>query len=115
MSTTRQDTGVNGQGIAGVREDHVARFGFDQQLESWLGKMVTIVNPESFEDAPVGRQMRVGFYRARFVGLGTDYITLSLQYVRTGPRAGVEPVRQYVPLSMIKRISALKPERVIHL
>ena len=35
---------------------------FYDLLKSLMGQIVTIVNPESYEDAPVGHQIRAGFY-----------------------------------------------------
>lgn len=118
MSTTQHGTrpAENGRASAGGAEP-LARIeeAFGHKLEAWIGKTVTIVNPESFEDAPVGRQLKAGFYRAKLTGLGDDYLVLATQYVRTGPHPGKEPVRQFIPLAMVKRISALQSERVIHL
>ena len=88
---------------------------FSDLLESLLGKVVTIVNPESYEDAPVGHQIRAGFYRAKPIGMGKDYLILRTEYVHKGRDAGKEPVQQYIPLDKIKRISVMKSERLIHL
>jgi len=88
-------------------------------LKSLIGHVVTVVNPESYEDAPIGHQIRSGFYRAKLIGLGKDYLILVTEYVRKGTKRGEdkskEPVRQFVPVSRIKRISILKSEKLIHL
>ena len=81
--------------------------------------MITVVNSESYEDAPIGHQIRSGFYRAKPIGLGQDYLILVTEYVHRGPKVSKEkakePVRQYIPISRIKRISLLKTEKLIHL
>ena len=84
-------------------------------LKSLMGKTVTVVNPESYEDAPVGHQIRAGYYRAKPIGMGKDYIILMAEYVHSGRETGKEPVKQYIPLEKIKRISLMKSERLIHI
>ena len=63
-------------------------------MNSLIGQIVTIVNPESYEDAPVGHQIRAGFYRAKPIGLGDDYLVLATELVHKGVEVGKEPVRQ---------------------
>jgi len=92
---------------------------FRDVLRSLVGHAVTVVNSESYEDAPVGHQIRAGFYPAQLAGLGEDYLVLVGQYVhspgaaRSAPRT--EPVRQYVPIAHVKRISILRSERLLHI
>ncbi len=92
---------------------------FYDLLKSLMGQIVTIVNPESYEDAPVGHQIRAGFYRAKPVGMGKDYIILATELVHSSSVAPAskakEPVRQYIPIAQIKRVSILKTERLIHI
>ena len=85
---------------------------FRDLLLALIGKPVTIVNPESYEDAPVGHQIRHGFHRAKPVGMGRDFLILLTEHKTKG---GTEAVRQYLPLDRIKRISVLKSERLIHI
>jgi hypothetical protein len=80
-----------------------------------LGKLVTVVSPESFEDAPLGRQLRSGFYRAKLIGLGKDYITLLTEYQHRGKQARKEPAKQFIPLGQIKRLSMMKSELIVHI
>ena len=88
---------------------------FTDQLKACLTKVVTVVNPESYEDAPIGHQIRAGWYRARLIGMGQDYLILVTEYVHKGKTAVREPVKQYIPIEKIKRISLMKTERLIHL
>jgi hypothetical protein len=88
---------------------------FHDIVESLMGQVVTMVNPESYEDAPVGHQIRAGFYRAKLVGLGTDYFIVATELVHKGKETAKEPVRQYIPLAKIKRISVLKGEKLLHI
>ena len=120
--TTREVAVHNGNGHAASMAGAAAATGaaasqrdFAERIEPWVGETVTVVTPESFEDAPVGRQMRAGHYRARLLGLGRDFLILATRYVHTGPRAGEEPVKQFVPFARVKRISQLSNERLLHL
>jgi len=88
---------------------------FIELLKSLVGKTVTIVSPESYEDAPVGHQIRASYYRARPIGLGKDYLILMTEYVHAGRDTSKEPVKQFIPFVQIKRISLMKSERLLHL
>jgi hypothetical protein len=92
---------------------------FIDVLRTFLGKVVTIVNPESYEDAPLGHNIRKGWYPARAVGLGQDYLILVTEYKHKhkpdGHVAGAEPVKQYIPVHRIKRVSVMQQELLIHL
>ena len=83
-------------------------------LEGLIGKVVTIVNPESYEDAPIGHTLKTNFYRARVLGVGTDFLAVASEHVHAGAK-GKEPVRSYIPLHRVKRVSVMKSERLIHL
>jgi hypothetical protein len=82
-------------------------------IKGLLGKTVTIVNPESYEHAPVGFTLKAGFYRAKVTGMGRDYITLVTEMKKT--KDAGEPVKQFIPLNQIKRVSMMKTERVLHI
>lgn len=84
-------------------------------LKSLVGKTVTMVNPESCEDAPAGHQIRVGFYRSKLIGLGKDYLIMVAEYTRAGKEGRKEPVKQYIPIERIKRISQMKSEWLVHI
>jgi len=85
---------------------------FVDVLRSLIGKVVTVVNPESYEDAPIGHQIRAGFYRAKPVGLGRDYLIVVTEYKH---KTDKEPVKQYIPIANIKRVSLMKSELLIHI
>jgi hypothetical protein len=84
-------------------------------LKSLVGMTVTMVNPESYEDAPAGHQIRAGFYRAKLVGLGRDYIIVMAEFTRSGREGRKEPVKQYIPIERIKRVSLLKTDWLLHI
>lgn len=91
---------------------------FDDLLKSFIGQIVTVVNPQSYEHAPVGHQLKVGFYKAKVTAMGSDYIVLITEFVRPAKRGEEptkEPVKQFVPIREIKRLSVMKSERLIHL
>lgn len=84
-------------------------------LKSLVGGAVTIVNPESYEGAPVGYALRTGFYKAKATALGSDHIVVVTEFTPAGRKIAAEPVKQYIPFARIKRISVTKSERILHL
>ncbi len=88
---------------------------FTDILKSLVGKNITVVNPESYEGAPVGYRLKTGFYTAKAVGVGTDFMVLVTEFTRSGSKAGTEPAKQYLPISQIKRLSITKSERILHI
>jgi len=87
--------------------------GFQDILKALIGKTVTVVNPESYEAAPMGFKLGEGYYRGKLTGLGRDYLVMMTQIER---KKGVaEPVKQWIPMGRIKRISILKSEPILHL
>lgn len=88
---------------------------FEEILRSLLGQTVTVVNPESYEHAPVGYQLKAAFYKAKLAALGNDYLTLLTEHKKAGKDGGKEVVKQFLPFARVKRISLTKTERFIHL
>jgi hypothetical protein len=88
---------------------------FRELLKAMLGGVVTMVNPESYEEMPVGHQIKPGFYRAKLLALADDYLVVISEFQHAGKGAKKEPVKQYIPLSGIKRVSMMKQERLIHI
>ena len=84
-------------------------------LKALLGKKITIVNPESYEAAPVGFRIKEGFYEGKMTGLGTDFLQLATVWESAKKGGGSEPVKQFIPIARIKRISLKKDAVVIHL
>ncbi len=87
---------------------------FEAVLRSMVGKVVTFVNPESYEDAPVGYRLTTGFYKAKVVAVGDDYLSVATELIHKRGEKETEPVRQFIPMAQIKRISIMKGERLIH-
>jgi len=109
-STTQANDTVQAQPKA-LREDR----SFADLFAPMLGKLITVVSPESFEDAPVGRQLKAGFYRAKLIGMGSDYITILTEYQHKGNQPRKEPTKQFIPLNRVKRLSMMKSELIIHI
>ncbi len=84
-------------------------------LNSLVGGPVTVVNPESYEGAPVGYSLRTGFYKAKATAMGSDHIVVVTEFTAAGRKVAAEPVKQYIPFDRIKRISVTKSERILHL
>lgn len=88
---------------------------FQQVLKNLTGKVVTFVNPESYEDAPVGYRLTTGFYKAKVLQVGDDFVSVATELVHKRGEKEKEPVRQFIPLHSIKRISVLAGERLVHI
>ena len=84
-------------------------------LKTVTGKMITVVNPESVEDAPTGYQLIRGFYRAKVLTVAEDYVTIVVEFVRRRGEKGKEPVKQYLPVHKIKRLTVSKSEIFLHI
>jgi hypothetical protein len=88
---------------------------FHEILKSLIGHVVTVVNPESYEAAPLGYQIKAACYKAKITGLTDDYMTIVSEFTPAGKAAKKEPVKSFVPIAMIKRISVMKTDRLIHI
>ena len=89
---------------------------FAEVLKSSLGKIFTVANPESFEESGFGHQIAAGWYKGKLIGVGDDYLIMLTEFTHgAGKHAKKEPVKQYIPLSRIKRISLMKSDRLLHL
>jgi hypothetical protein len=88
---------------------------FADILRGLLGKVVTVVNPESYEHAPLGFTLKAGFYKAKVTGLGSDYLALITEQKKAGKESGKEPVKQFLPFARVKRLSLMKSECLIHI
>lgn len=88
---------------------------YREVLVGFVGKVVTIVNPESYEAAAIGHTLTTGFYRAKVLHVGPDYLTLATEFVHKAAAKEKEPVRQYLPISAVKRVSLMRTERLLHL
>lgn len=84
-------------------------------LSGLVGKVVTVVNPESYEDAPVGKTITKGFYRGKLLAVADDHLVLATEFQHRRGDKDKEPVRQFVPLERVKRVSMMRSDRIVHL
>lgn len=85
---------------------------FKSVLESWVGKQVTVVNPESFKKTALGQGLSFQTYPAEITSIGEDFIKLSFSAVKKDVETNVE---QIIPIAFIKRASAWGDDKFIHL
>ncbi len=111
MSETTPSTGISKSEAAPGVENR----SFHDILKSFVGKTVTVVNPESYEGAPIGYALKTGFYKAKVSGMGRDYIVLITEFAPAGRKAINEPAKQFVPIANVKRVSMTKSERILHI
>ena len=83
-------------------------------LRNFTGRIVTMVNPESYEEAPMGHTITTGFYKAKVLKVGEDFLCVACEFVHRRNQTK-EPVKQYIPLDKVKRISVMKQEVIVHL
>lgn len=88
---------------------------FRDVLLAMAGQVVTVVNPESYEDAPMGHRLTTGFYKAKVLAVGSDFVSLATEFVHKKGGQAREPVQQFIPVAHIKRVSVMESEKVIHL
>jgi len=84
-------------------------------LKALLGKKITVVNPESYEAAPVGFRLKEGFYEGKLIGLGADFITMATVFESAKKGGGAQPVKQFIPMARIKRVSLMKDAVLMHI
>ncbi|MCZ6572275.1 MAG: hypothetical protein O7C98_03790 [Planctomycetota bacterium] len=112
---TASDTAPGTQPAAAAARPVVEDRDFQSVLKALLGKTVTIVNPESFETAPMGWQLKEGFYTGRVTGLGRDYMVLQTEITTSRKEGGKQAVKQFIPLRRIKRVSIMKGSNILHI
>ena len=88
---------------------------FRSLLKALAGKKVTIVNPESYETAAMGFQLKEGYYAGKIGSVGQDFILLHTILQTSKKDGGTVPVKQFIPINRIKRISMMKDEYILHL
>ncbi len=84
-------------------------------LKALVGKLITVANPESYEDAPVGHRLTTGFYKAKIMAVKSDHIVLLTEFKHIRGSAASETTKQFIPLARIKRVSVMKSEKVLHI
>lgn len=85
---------------------------FVDLLKDWVGKDVTVVNPESYKLTALGKGLSFQTYSATMSEMGGDYVKITFSAVKQEQQTSVE---QLIPLKNIKRISLWGDERLIHL
>ncbi len=88
---------------------------FKSILKALIGKKCTVVNPESYEAAPMGFQLKEGFYTGKIGGMGQDYVVFNTVIATSKKEGGKSPVKQFIPIGRIKRISLMKDNYILHL
>ena len=88
---------------------------FSDVLLALVGTVVTVANSESYEDAPVGHRLGAGFYKAKILELKADHLILGTQFRHSSGHGEDEPVKQFVPLTRVKRVSVMKSEKILHI
>ncbi|HET6202059.1 MAG TPA: hypothetical protein VFI25_04555 [Planctomycetota bacterium] len=90
---------------------------FREVLTAVVGKTVTIVNPESYEESALGAKLTMGIYKGKVLALGDDFLKVQTTFKRRGGKdaADEEPVVQFVPIDRVKRVSVMKTDTILHI
>ena len=85
-------------------------------LKTLVGKQVTVVNPESFEAAPmVGFHLKEGFYKGKISAIGSDYVVFQTIVTLSKKEGGEQPVQQFLQIGRVKRLSVMKTGIFLHI
>lgn len=97
--------------------DELKRMGYQEALAKALeGRIVTVVNPESFRTTPTGgHKLDTQFYRGKVRAVCTDYIVLVCEFILDAKGEKKEPVQQFIPFDHVKRVSVMPKEILLHL
>ena len=97
--------------------DDLKQLTYQQAISKSLeGRIVTVVNPESYRMTPTGSyKLDVQFYKGKVKAVCTDFMVLICEFVMDLKGEKKEPVQQYIPFSRIKRVSIMAKEILIHL
>ena len=92
-------------------------LGYQQAISKSLeGRVVTVVNPESYRATPTGsHKLDVQFYKGKVKAVCKDFIILICEFVLDTKGERKEPVQQYIPFNRIKRVSIMAKEILLHL
>ena len=88
---------------------------FQSILTALVGKVVTVANSESYEDATIGHRLGAGFYDAKVLEIREDFIILATEFHHARGHGGDEPVKQFIPIGRVKRVSVMKSEKILHI
>ncbi len=115
MSETTPDSGKRPVEEGSVPKPSIETRDFRSILQALVGKNVTIVNPESYESAAMGFQLKESYYAGKVGGIAKDFVLLNTVIQTSRKEGGKVPVKQFVPIERIKRISMMKDEYILHL
>ena len=88
---------------------------FADILKALVGQVVTMSNPESYEESMAGHRLATDFYKAKVLQVTPEYITVVTEFKHTKGNVPKEPVKQFIPLVAVKRVSVMKSEKIIHI
>ena len=113
MSETAPDAGT--RPIEADAKPTIEDRDFKGILKALVGKKCTVVNPESYEAATVGFQLKAGYYSGKIGGMGRDYIVFNTVISASKKEGGKASVKQFIPVDRVKRISLMKDNYILHL
>jgi len=97
--------------------EELRQMTYQQSIAKSLeGRIVTVINPESYRMTPTGSyKLDVQFYKGKVKAVCVDFMVLFCEFVLDSKGQKKEPVQQYIPFNRIKRVSMMPKEVLIHL
>ena len=87
----------------------------EDALNSLVGKVVLVSTPDSLQAVPMGYQVKASCYKAKILKVFESMAVLAAEGSKKKGEDKVETLRQFVPLSSVKRICVGKGEVHLHL
>ena len=87
----------------------------EDALNSLVGKLVLVSTPDSLQAIPIGYQVKPSCYKAKILKVYEGMAVLAAEGSKKKGEDKTETLRQYVPLSSVKRICVGKAEIHLHL
>ena len=85
---------------------------FHSLLQTWQGQPVTVINPESFRSTALKESLGFQAYAATIGEVSDDFVKLTYTAQKKGQDENVE---QWIPMSMIKRVTIQGSEKFLHI
>ena len=84
-------------------------------LRSLVGKLIVVSTPDSLKTIPLGHQIKPSCYKAKILKVFDAMALLAAEGSRKTEQEKPATLKQYLPLSVVKRVCISKEEIHLHL
>jgi hypothetical protein len=85
---------------------------FNALLKDWMGKPITIINPQSYTVSKITDGITFESYSANLDEVTDDYIKVTFVHRKKNEE---QPVEQFIPIAWIKRASTWGDQHYVQL